>query len=325
MADYSQFKHAATEYPLTASSADSLLKDVDASLYYMLDFLSSMLTLHIGSRLKYQSQLAGIPIATPVAMKMAIDPGPYLLENQLKFPLLAVYRKTSKFRGNFVHRHDDSEVEIVYVLPPLMPSQAEQIIPILRAVGRVFDNRISMGADPSYTPPGGAAGDSVWGSSYANLERIELYEEEYGLFEGTGSLPFPCWTGKVKLTERSEYIDGAFDTFDGINGTINLVDQDGTTVENVSSFKTYQAPTITAVSPSSGTDAGGTSITLTGTNFRSGAIVMIDGVECTSVNVVSATSITCVTPAHAEGIYDITVSYLNDGQSGTYEAAFTYT
>ena len=45
------------------------------------------------------------------------------------------------------------------------------------------------------------------------------------------------------------------------------------------------APTVTAVSPSSGSTAGGTSITITGTGFVSGATVKVGGAAATGVTV----------------------------------------
>ncbi len=72
-------------------------------------------------------------------------------------------------------------------------------------------------------------------------------------------------------------------------------------------------PTITDVSPASGTTAGGTSVTLTGTEFASGASVTFGGDAATSVVVGSATSITCDTPAHAAGLVDVTVTNTDGG------------
>src|SRR4029453_10929188 len=60
-------------------------------------------------------------------------------------------------------------------------------------------------------------------------------------------------------------------------------------------------------SPASGPVAGGTAITLTGTNFVSGATVTVGGVSATSVTVVSSTSITAVTPAGPAGARDVRV------------------
>ena len=83
------------------------------------------------------------------------------------------------------------------------------------------------------------------------------------------------------------------------------------------------APTVSSVSPGTGNAAGGTSITVTGTGFLSGATVSVGGVSCTSVNVASSTSITCVTGAHAAGVTDVIVTN-TDGQTGTGSGLFTY-
>ena len=63
-----------------------------------------------------------------------------------------------------------------------------------------------------------------------------------------------------------------------------------------------------SISPVNGPTAGGTSVTITGTGFAAGATVAIGGNPCTSVTVVSSTSITCTTPPHAAGAVDVVVS-----------------
>src|SRR6202007_1135789 len=50
-------------------------------------------------------------------------------------------------------------------------------------------------------------------------------------------------------------------------------------------------PATTGCSPGSGSTSGGTSVTLTGTNFASGATVTFGGVNASSVVVASATTI----------------------------------
>jgi hypothetical protein len=89
---------------------------------------------------------------------------------------------------------------------------------------------------------------------------------------------------------------------------------------------TYAAPvtpTLTAISPASGSTAGGTAVTLTGTNFAAGATVTIGGTAATSVVVSSGTRITAVTPAGAAGARDVRVT-LSGGQSATLTGGFTY-
>jgi hypothetical protein len=80
---------------------------------------------------------------------------------------------------------------------------------------------------------------------------------------------------------------------------------------------TYVAPpTVTSVAPVSGLDTGGTAVTITGTNFVSGATVTFGGTAATGVTFVNSTSITATTPAHAAGAVDVVVTN-PDTQSGT--------
>jgi hypothetical protein len=82
-------------------------------------------------------------------------------------------------------------------------------------------------------------------------------------------------------------------------------------------------PTLKSVSPSTGPTAGGTTVTLGGTGFESGATVTIGGTAATNVTVVSSTQITAITPAHAAGAVNVTVTN-PDGQSATSPASFTF-
>ena len=83
-------------------------------------------------------------------------------------------------------------------------------------------------------------------------------------------------------------------------------------------------PTVTALDVVTGTTAGGTAITITGTGFAADATVTIGGTAATSVVVVSATSITAVTPAGTAGAKDVVVTNTDNGV-GTGAELFTYT
>jgi hypothetical protein len=72
------------------------------------------------------------------------------------------------------------------------------------------------------------------------------------------------------------------------------------------------APTVSAVSPASGPAAGGTTVTITGTNFTAGNTVSFGGHAATGVTVNSATSITATSPS-GSGTVDVTVT----GPGGT--------
>ena len=84
------------------------------------------------------------------------------------------------------------------------------------------------------------------------------------------------------------------------------------------------APTVSAISPNTGTANGGTAVTVTGTGFLSGATVTIGGTAATGVTVVSSTSITAKTPAHAAGAADVAVKN-TDNQTGALSGGYTYT
>jgi hypothetical protein len=69
-----------------------------------------------------------------------------------------------------------------------------------------------------------------------------------------------------------------------------------------------QSPTVSAVAPAAGTTLGGTTVTITGTNFAAGATVTIGGTAATDVAVQGPTTLTARTPQHASGAADVVVT-----------------
>ena len=101
--------------------------------------------------------------------------------------------------------------------------------------------------------------------------------------------------------------------------TVTVSGQSG----NLANGFTYVAtPTVTSVSPNTGSTVGGTAVTITGTNFAAGATVTFGGTAATNVIVASATQITATTPAKAAGAVTVTVTV--NGQSGSLTNGFTY-
>lgn len=104
--------------------------------------------------------------------------------------------------------------------------------------------------------------------------------------------------------------------------TVALVATNIANAMNVCIFPLSTAPTVTAVSPSGGTTAGGTAVTVTGTNFQAGDTVTMGGVAATSVHVLSPTTLTAVTGAHAGGLVSVAVA--NGSASGALSNAYFY-
>ncbi|MFI0714391.1 IPT/TIG domain-containing protein [Streptomyces inhibens] len=88
------------------------------------------------------------------------------------------------------------------------------------------------------------------------------------------------------------------------------------------SYTYVDQPTILALSPLSGPTAGGTEVTITGTNLATTQSVTFGGTPAPFV-VISGTSISVVTPPGADGPVDVTVT--TTGGSATSAGAFTYT
>jgi hypothetical protein len=104
------------------------------------------------------------------------------------------------------------------------------------------------------------------------------------------------------------------------SGTSATGSADHYTYTNVSA----PAPAVTAVSPNTGSSAGGQTVTLTGTNFSGATAVTFGGTAATSFTINSDTSVTATAPAHSAAVVDIQVT-TNNGTSSTGSAdQFTY-
>lgn len=77
---------------------------------------------------------------------------------------------------------------------------------------------------------------------------------------------------------------------------------------------TFAAPVPTSCSPSSVAEAGGTTVTIAGTNLSNASSVLMGGVAATSVTAVSDVALTCVAPAHAAGL--VTIHVFGPGGQG---------
>lgn len=92
----------------------------------------------------------------------------------------------------------------------------------------------------------------------------------------------------------------------GLVNAAKMLTNLGATVTTPSASPSVPAPTLTAASPVTGSSAGGTTVTLTGTNFTgvdpaNPNAVMFGDTPATDVTVLSSTKLTAVAPAAANG------------------------
>jgi hypothetical protein len=154
--------------------------------------------------------------------------------------------------------------------------------------------------------------------------------------------------GNLVTITGANFVNGAtvkFDTSNGIGTTVNsstsitvtapahAAGAVTVTVTNPDSQSgtttyTYVNPTISvsSVSPNTGTTSGGTAVTISGSNFQSGATVAFGARNATNVNVVNATTITATTPlGPPTQQLTVDVKVTNpDNKSATLTGGFTY-
>jgi len=144
-------------------------------------------------------------------------------------------------------------------------------------------------------------------ASLTNLTYISLYDNDI------------IDISPIAMTEGEVYITGNPLNVAAYSTDIPALQLAGVTVD----FDAEPTPTVTDIDPASGTTAGGTPVTITGTNFLDGATATIDGEPCTDVVFVDSTSLTAVTPAGTAGAKDVVVT--NDVEFGTLAGGYTYT
>jgi len=323
MADYGSFQHGGVTYPLTAATTNSLLTDADPALALASGFFAGVLQIYLGARLAAEGSLVGLTFANAVGKTLSVEPTPVFLANEMRWPVLALYRRSQVVDEHTIAWEKDVGTwELAYLLPPMTPRQTDRLDPVLRSVTVVLAHAITQGYDPAYL-----SGAKIW--AQAGIKRARMVSAKWGpydLIESTTHL-YRAVNCIIEVEERDMPFNGALDVFAGTDLAIDQVAPDRTVNLDLADVATAQAPTLTAITATSGTKAGGVSVTLTGTGFKAPAQVTIGGVAASAVVVVSPTSITCVTPAHAaypSFMADVVVTNA-DGQSATLIAGYTFT
>jgi len=104
--------------------------------------------------------------------------------------------------------------------------------------------------------------------------------------------------------------------------SVIVTNQVGSNAANTAFSYTVPAPTVSGVNPASGPITGGTSVSVTGTNFVNVIAVSFGGVNASSVNVSSSTALTCTAPAHAAGTVSVEVTTATGASAAN--SLFTY-
>jgi len=154
--------------------------------------------LHMGARWNAEVTAIGRTdlVGLTVAEKVPFDPVPYLQENQYKFPLLAVYRKSETYTWHTVNRYRIySKVNIVWIMPPMTTGQMERMAPFRSHVARTLVDRTANGFDTNYN-----SAQQVW--TLAGLDKIGIKSNSFGNIPTDTNLIFPTIMMECELVER---------------------------------------------------------------------------------------------------------------------------
>lgn len=165
---------------------------------------------------------------------------------------------------------------------------------------------------PTSGPKNGSTSITISGSGFSTDAAVSLGGSACTSVTLVSSSSLTC----ITPSHSPGVVDVEVTNSDGQAGTLS----GGFTYNDV----ILATPAITTISPISGTSAGGTALTINGSSFEAGASAQVGGTGCTGLTVVSATQITCTTPAHVAGTVDVVVTNTN-GQSGILAATFSYT
>lgn len=154
----------------------------------------------------------------------------------------------------------------------------------------------------------------------------ECYNLESGCYNGPTSCPAPSTINGVTgvigtIMSYCHLLSGCSTTEVFHPRVVAVLNPNIQTALGVCITPQNTGPSVSSISPKAGSTAGGTAVTLTGSNFQSGATVTLGGVAATGVTVVNSNTITATTGAHATGAVDVVVT---SGTTATLSKGFFY-
>jgi hypothetical protein len=224
------FQHGGVVYPLATGTGASALHDADPAIYYVLAYFTSVLQTYMGARLAAEAVAAKLntgqsAITNAVGYVMPYEPKLVSQEQMIgKWPLLAVWRESGKYRWRTVARMETQATwRVAYMLPPMSGGQLERLQPLLNSVPKILLNRIENLFDPAFM-----SGQRFM--KLAGLSEVDMVEDTWGSYAfPQGEIVFPAWLGKLLVIERDQDmpVAGTGGALTGIDVDVQLDPADG--------------------------------------------------------------------------------------------------
>lgn len=142
-------------------------------------------------------------------------------------------------------------------------------------------------------------------------------------FQAGASVAFGALSSPTVTVASSTEIDAISPPESSGTAAITVTNPGGQSASLPSGFTFSSGPSLSTISPNTGPVTGGTTVTISGSGFQSGASVSFGGIAATSVKLVSSTQIQAVSPVSPAGTVTIVVTN-SDSQGATLGSAFTY-
>lgn len=226
-------------------------------------------------------------------------------------------------------------------VPPPMPQESKRAREAIRnGIKKALKAAFAQGRHPAWV----IAGDTyyepqIYGSvllKHTRLARCKLGQfKAHALIidfeDGSGKIPIECLMFTLDTLEFWQKDTSVYDALDHLEGTVKLparADQTSAlSVMSVGETLTYHVEfSLTSIDVASGPSEGGTTVTITGTQFIEGMSVLFGTAEVPEEDVtyVDETTLEVITPAHDAGTVDITVVQAAGGMEKTLSSVFTF-
>ncbi|WP_170206017.1 IPT/TIG domain-containing protein [Klugiella xanthotipulae] len=171
----------------------------------------------------------------------------------------------------------------------------------------VVDPPVVTSLTPDRGPVGGGSDVTITGENLADVTGVTV--------DGIAA------TGLTGVTDTSLTVT----TPSHAAGPVDVVVTTTHGTSNAGLFTYHPVASVTGVSPGSGSDAGGTTVTITGTCFVGATGVTFGGTPAVSYSVLTDSTLTAETPA-GTGTVDVSVATTGEcGSGATLAGSFTYT
>lgn len=328
-----RWRHGGVEYPLTADLTDDFLKVADPAIYYALEMFEHAIVTYAGDAFLARARAVGFSFPAAVRRKLHYEPTPNLLASEMEFPLLCLWRSKEQWTEKTIAFNQDASVwQWAYVLPPMTPHQVDKLNPIFRAISVIVNSFAAQSFDDEQGEDDFEGGKTL--RDLSGIQKMNPGTTDHSQFEpiDENGKWWKAVTGQLMVSERASIVEEAFPEFKGVNVHLDETSADG--IAQIPDFVEVSSPdpiTISEVSPSTGSKAGGELVYITGESFPTSGeapFVLIGGAYASSVVVLHPTRLQCLTPqveAYPTLAADVQVIGASGQESNVLEAAYTFT